>query len=96
MEATRRRRRFPAVSVGAGQSQAGSRYRYVLLAGIGLLVIGALMNWLYFSLAGLALIIAGYVMYYRAPRASGETTRVPRMWRGRSMEPDDPPDHRRR
>ena len=84
-EAPRRRRRIPTIPRSAGPSQAGSRYRYVLLAGIGLLVISYFLSWIYFFFAGLALIVAAYVMYYRAPRPSGGTASVPRMWRGRSV-----------
>jgi hypothetical protein len=94
-EAPRRRRALPSRLRGATVRHGGFKYQYALLAGIGLIVIGAIFQWLYFFFAGLALLVAGYVMYYRAPRTSGGAPRRPQMWRGRSIEPDDPPGRRR-
>ena len=66
----------------------GLRYQYLLIAGIVLIVLGAVMDWLYFFVAGLALVAAGYVIYYRAPKGSPGTQRTRQMWRGRPMDPD--------
>ncbi len=67
------------------------KYQYMLLIGFGLIVAGAFFNWVYFFLAGLALLVTGYVIYYRAPRGGQSLSQNQRMWRGRSIDPDDPP-----
>ena len=91
------RRRPPSPRRGPGGRQFGLKYQYALIGGIVLIVLGGVLDWLYFFLAGLALLVIGYVIYYRAPRRSGggdSTGRTPQMWRGRTIDPDDPPDRR--
>ena len=90
-----RRRRVPVAGHGATVRRFGLKFQYALIAGIALIVIGAVMQWLYFFFAGVALVAAGYVIYYRGsrqyrgPRGSSSFTRTPRMWRGRSIDQDD-------
>ena len=86
--APQRRRGSPASQRGQSGRHFGLKYQYALIAGIVLIVLGAVMNWLYFFLAGLALVVAGYVIYYRAPKGSSGTRRPQQMWRGRPMDPD--------
>jgi uncharacterized membrane protein YgcG len=103
-EPSRRRRRTSSVRRISLRGAAIS-YKGVLLAGITLLVISAIFGGLYLFLAGVALLVAGYVMYYRAPRSGGSSgggssgggssgggsSAAPKMWRGRSIDPDDDP-----
>ena len=86
--ASQRRRGSPAPQRGQSARHFGLKYQYALIAGIVLIVLGAVMSWLYFFLAGLALVVAGYVIYYRAPKGSPGTQRSQQMWRGRPMDPD--------
>lgn len=86
--ASQRRRGSPAPQRGQSTRHFGLKYQYALIAGIVLIVLGAVMSWLYFFLAGLALVVAGYVIYYRAPKGSPGTQRSQQMWRGRPMDPD--------
>ena len=91
------RRRPAPPRRGPGSGQFGLKYQYALIAGIVLIVLAAIINWLYFFVAGLALIVVGYVIYYRAPRgrqggAVDGVSRQRQMWRGRPIDPDDPPD----
>ena len=83
-----RRRGSRSPRRGTTTRHYGLKYQYVLIAGIVLIVLGAVMNWLYFFLAGLALGALGYVIYYRAPRGSSGTQRTQQMWRGRRIDPD--------
>lgn len=93
-EPSSRRRRTSSVRRISLRGAAIS-YKGVLLAGITLLVISAIFGGLYLFLAGVALLVAGYVMYYRAPRSGGSSgggsSAAPKMWRGRSIDPDDDP-----
>ncbi len=97
-----RRRRSGAS--GGGLRLPSLKYNHLLLAGIGLvllvgirlMLVGPSLGWLYFFFAGVAMLVLAYVIYYRAPRARGGANRSPRMWRGRSIEPDEPPGRRRR
>ena len=66
----------------------GLKYQYALIAGIVLILVGAVLGWLYFFLAGVALVVAGYVIYYRAPRGGVGASQTRRMWRGRPVDPD--------
>ena len=103
-----RRRPKPESSPSLGRwlaaKLAGTGYKAVLLLGISLLVISWFTDGLYLFLAGVAFLLAGYIMYYRAPRVgrgggaglAGGGSSGPKMWRGRSIEPDDPPTRRRR
>lgn len=94
--APQRRRGSPAPQRGQSARHFGLKYQYALIAGIVLIVLGAVMSWLYFFVAGLVLVVAGYVIYYRAPKGSSGTDRPRQMWRGRPIEPDEPSDSRRR
>ena len=64
------------------------KYQHALIAGIVLIVLGAVMGWLYFFVAGLVLVVAGYVIYYRAPRGGSGTHRSQQIWRGRPIDRD--------
>lgn len=90
-----RQRSSPPPRRGPAVRQFGLKYQYALIAGIALIVIGGILHWLYFFLAGLVLLVAGYVIYYRAPRRGGgggdSTNGTRQMWRGRPIDPDDPP-----
>lgn len=77
-------------------------YKVLLLAGIIMLIASYVVSNLYVFLASIGLIAAGYVMYYRAPRAASVSgggpsssdpshDPGPKMWRGRPIDPDDPP-----
>ncbi len=94
--APQRRRGSPAPRRGPSTRHFGLKYQYALIAGIVLIVLGAVAGWLYFFLAGLVLVVAGYVIYYRAPRGSSGVSRTQQMWRGRRIDPDDPQDGWRR
>lgn len=97
--ASQRRRGSPPPQRGQSVRHFGLKYQYAMIAGIVLIVLGAVMNWLYFFVAGLVLVAVGYIIYYRAPRGSSgsdSTGRTRQMWRGRSIDPDDPPDGWRR
>ena len=85
------RRRRPRPSGDAGARSFRIKYQFVLAAGIALVLLGAIAGWLYFFFAGVVLLVLGYVMYYRAPRVANGPTKAPRMWRGRSIDPEDPP-----
>ena len=95
-EAPRNRGRFRSPARGITVRHAGFSYQFALVAGVALIIVSALFHSGYILLAGVALLALGYFMFYRAPRASGGIARAPRMWRGRSIEPDDPPPERRR
>ena len=85
-----RRNRRPSRSFSLRRATIG--YKPVLLAGVALLFLTLFWGQLYVFLIGLALLIAGYVMYYRAPRGGsvgGGAPAAPKMWRGRSVDPDD-------
>lgn len=92
----RGRRGAPSPGREPAARHFGLKYQYALIAGIVLIVLGAVMNWLYFFLAGLVLVVAGYVIYYRAPRGGSGQQRTQKMWRGRSIDPGDPTDGGRR
>lgn len=66
-------------------------YRAALVAGVSLIVVAAILNWMYFLLAGILLVGFGYYLYYRSAGSTSSGNRTPRMWRGRSIEPDEPP-----
>ena len=85
-------------SQGRGRTARGFRlkFQYPLMVGIGLIVFGAILHWLYFFAAGLVLVAAGYLIYYRSPRGGPKVDRTSQVWRGRSVEPDDPSDRERR
>ena len=85
------RRRSPNPGRGRTVRVSSLKFQYPLIAGIALILIGAIFSWHYFFFAGLALVVAGYVIYYRAPRGERGLSRSPRKWRGRSMDQDDPP-----
>ena len=92
-------RRSPSTGRIVNGRSLGLKFQYALIAGVALIVLGAVLNWLYFFFAGIALVAVGYIIYYRSPRGrgGGGVTRTPRMWRGRSIDEDDPPgDWRRR
>ncbi len=87
-----RRSRKSSPSRGAALRNLGISYKGVLLAGIVLLLISAILGGgLYVFFAGVALLVAGYVMYYRAPRSGAGSPGAPKMWRGRTIEPGEPP-----
>ena len=86
--ASQRRRGSPAPQRGQSARHFGLKYQYALIGGIVLIVLGAVMNWLYFFLAGLALVVVGYVIYYRAPKGNPGTQRNQQMWRGRPIDRD--------
>ena len=94
--APRRSRGSPPPGRGPAGRRFSLKYQYALIAGIALIVLGAVLGWLFFFLAGVALVVAGYIIYYRAPRGSAGTPRIRQMWRGRPVDPDDPPDGWRR
>ena len=83
-----RRRGSQAPQRGQSTRHLALKYQYALIAGIVLIVLGAVAGWLYFFFAGLALVVAGYVIYYRAPRGNSGASRSQRMWRGRPMDHD--------
>ena len=83
-----RRRGSPAAKRESSTRHFALKYQHALIAGIVLIVLGAVMSWLYFFLAGLALVVAGYVIYYRAPKGSPGTERTQQMWRGRPIDRD--------
>ena len=85
------RRRRPR-SPGGGPRRLSVKYQYVLFGGIGMVLLGAIFGWLYLFFAGVAMLVLGYVMYYRAPRTGSVESRAPRMWRGRTIDPEDPPE----
>ena len=85
------RRRSPSPRRSGTGRRFALKYQYALWAGIALIVIAAMAHWVYFFVAGLLLLAAGYVMYYRAPRGGAVATeRTQQVWRGRSIDPDDP------
>ena len=94
--APQRRRGSQAPRRETSARHFGLKYQYALIAGIVLIVLGAVAGWLYFFLAGLVLVVAGYVIYYRAPRGSPGVSRTQQMWRGRRIDPEDPQDGWRR
>ena len=94
-DAPRPGRRSPSPGRWRAAGAFGLRYQYPLLAGIGLIVISSILHWLYFFIAGLALVVAGYIIYYRAPRGGRSVDRTQRIWRGRSIDPEDPAGRRR-
>ena len=94
--APQRRRGSPSPQRGQSVRHFGLKYQYALIAGIVLILVGAVAQWLYFFFAGLALVVAGYIIYYRAPKGSSRTQRTQQMWRGRPIDPDEPTDSRRR
>lgn len=83
-----RRRGSPAPQKGQSSRHFGLKYQYALIAGIVLIVLGAVMGPLYLFLAGLVLVVAGYVIYYRAPKGGPGPSRSQRMWRGRPIDPE--------
>ena len=99
-EPPRRRRRNSPARRRVTLPRFAFGYKVVLLAGIVAIAVAALANigGLYLFLVGVALLVAGYVMYYRAPRSGGVAGGAPspRMWRGRRIDPDDPPGPRER
>ena len=92
------RRRRTSYSRVVSLLRAVTSYKGVLLLGIVLIVISSISGSLYLFLGGVAFLVAGYVMYYRAPRSGGgsgdEESPTTKMWRGRSLDSDDPPDRR--
>ena len=70
-------------------------YKYLLGAGLILLLVSMFVGGLPLFLLGAALLVAGYVVYYKAPRSGGGTSsgaggkRTPKMWRGRTIDPGD-------
>ena len=73
-------------------------YKYLLLAGVGALIASIFMGGLPLLLFGAGLLVVGYAMYYRAPRSGGRGNtgsdsggRAPKVWRGRTIDPDDDP-----
>ncbi len=73
-------------------------YKYLLLAGVGALIASIFLGGLPLFLIGAGLLAAGYVAYYRALRSGGRGNtgndgggREPKVWRGRTIDPDDDP-----
>ena len=83
-----RRRGSPATKRESSTRHFALKYQYALIAGIVLILIGAVAQWLYFFFAGLALVVLGYIVYYRAPKGSSGTQRTQQMWRGRTIDRD--------
>ena len=83
-----RRRGSPATKRESSTRHFALKYQYALIAGIVLIVLGAVMSWLYFFLAGLVLVVLGYIVYYRAPKGGSGTQRTQQMWRGRTIDRD--------
>ena len=88
--APQRRRGSPSPRRGPSSRHFGLKYQYALIAGIVLILVGAVAQWLYFFFAGIALVVIGYIIYYRAQKGSPGTSRAQQVWRGRPIEPDDP------
>ena len=96
-------RRRSGMSLGRTVSmrRVGINYKALLLAGLSVLIVSYVMDNSFVFLAALALLVAGYVFYYRAPRATGAGVGSggaagPKMWRGRPVDPEDPPGRGRR
>ena len=97
-----RRRRGASVARRASMRRLRADYKVLLLGGFVLLIVSYAASNAFVFLASLALLVAGYVVYYRAPRSSGGgggsygSSAGPKMWRGRPIDPDDPPNRGRR
>ena len=77
-----------------GRRTLAINYKHLLGAGIVVLIVSLFYGGLPMLLIGAALLVAGYYVYYKAPRSGGGSgssggRRVPKMWRGRTIDPGD-------